>query len=93
VAAIMVADYFFIRGTELDLQALYHRDGPYQYASGFNLRAVIALLAGVFGAYIGLVVPVLHPMYDYAWFAGFFLSGAVYLLLMQGQKVRAVALS
>jgi NCS1 family nucleobase:cation symporter-1 len=93
VAAIMVADYFFIRGTELDLQSLYHRDGAYEYASGFNPRAVIALLAGVFGAYIGLIVPVLHPLYDYAWFVGFFLSGGVYLLLMQEQKVRAVVLS
>ena len=27
VAGIMVCDYFFIRGTELDVNSLYHRDG------------------------------------------------------------------
>ncbi len=93
VAAIMVTDYFFIRGTQLDLQSLYHRDGAYGYASGFNLRAVIALLTGVFAAYIGLVFPVLHRLYDYAWFVGFFLAGGVYFVLMQGQKVHAPSAS
>ena len=34
VAGIMVCDYFFIRGTELDVNSLYHRDGIYHYTKG-----------------------------------------------------------
>jgi NCS1 family nucleobase:cation symporter-1 len=25
----------------------------------------------------------LHPLYDYAWFVGFFVAGGIYLLLMR----------
>src|SRR5580693_4967913 len=48
VAGIMIADYFFIRGTRLDTESLYRRDGPYEYRKGFNPRALIALAVGVF---------------------------------------------
>ena len=46
VAGIMVCDYFFIRGTELDVNSLYHREGVYHYTKGVNPRALIALGAG-----------------------------------------------
>ena len=95
VAGIMVADYFLIRGTKLDVYSLYHRDGPYEYSRGINPRALIALVAGVVIALIGIVpdprfpfadkrtlFPALHFLYDYAWFVGFFLAGAVYYALM-----------
>src|SRR6202041_1243487 len=67
VAGIMIADYFFIRGTRLDTESLYRRDGPYEYRKGVNPRALIALVAGVFVALIGLIVPDLRFLYDYAW--------------------------
>jgi len=82
VAGIMVADYFFIRGTRLAVDSLYHRGGPYEYRHGINPRAIIALVAGVFVALIGLVVQPLHFLYDYAWFVGFGLSAIVYVALM-----------
>jgi len=88
VAGIMIADYFLIRKTELDVNSLYHRDGVYHYTNGFNLCAVIALVAGVGLALIGLFVPSLHFLYDYAWFVGFFVAGIVYVSLM---RVFAVA--
>jgi NCS1 family nucleobase:cation symporter-1 len=34
-------------------------------------------------ALLGLVVPPLRWLYDYAWFVGFLAAGAVYLGLMQ----------
>ena len=86
VAGIMVADYFLIRGTHLDVVSLYHRGGPYEYSRGFNPRAVVALVAGVFVALIGLVVPPVRFLYDYAWFVGFFVSAAIYYLLMLRYK-------
>jgi NCS1 family nucleobase:cation symporter-1 len=64
---------------------LYRRNGLYEYRSGFNPRAIVALVAGVFCALIGLVVPGLRFLYDYAWFVGFFLSAAFYYLLMRPQ--------
>ena len=89
VAGIMVADYFLIRGTKLDVYSLYHRDGPYEYSRGINPRALIALAAGVFAALIGLRVPAVRFLYDYAWFVGFFLAAAVYYALMLGYKPAA----
>ena len=83
VAGIMVADYFLVRHTRLNVQALYHRTGPYEYNAGINPRAILALIAGVVAALIGLFIPSLRFLYDYAWFVGFFLSATVYLLLIR----------
>jgi nucleobase:cation symporter-1, NCS1 family len=82
VAGIMVVDYFLIRGTRLDVVSLYRRGGPYEYTRGVNPRAIIALVAGVVVALIGLAVPVLRFLYDYAWFVGFFVAGASYYVFM-----------
>jgi nucleobase:cation symporter-1, NCS1 family len=83
VAGIMVCDYFFIRGTVLDVNSLYHREGVYYYTKGVNPRALIALVLGVGIALIGVFVERLHFLYDYAWFVGFFTAGIVYLALMK----------
>ena len=86
VAGIMVADYFFIRGTRLAVRSLYHHEGPYEYRKGINPRALAALGCGVGAALIGLVVRPLHVVYDYAWFVGFGLSAAVYTALMWSER-------
>jgi len=83
VAGIMVADYFLIRKTELDVNSLYHCEGAYYYAKGVNPRAIISLVLGVVIALIGLFVPSLHFLYDYAWFVGFFVAGVAYLVTMR----------
>jgi NCS1 family nucleobase:cation symporter-1 len=83
VAGIMVTDYFLIRGTELDVNSLYHREGAYYYTKGVNPRAMIALAAGVGLALVGLAYAPLHFLYDYAWFVGFFTAGIVYVGLMK----------
>jgi NCS1 family nucleobase:cation symporter-1 len=82
VAGIMVADYFLLRSQHLEVGDLYRRNGIYEYGNGFNLRAVIALAAGVLLALIGLFVPLLHWLYSGAWFVGFFVSGLLYISLM-----------
>lgn len=83
VAGIMVADYFLIRGTELDVNSLYHRDGSYYYTKGINPRAMLALASGVGVALSGLAIRPLHFLYDYAWFVGFFIAGALYVAMMK----------
>ncbi|MGP8261196.1 MAG: NCS1 family nucleobase:cation symporter-1 [Acidobacteriaceae bacterium] len=82
VAGIMIADYFFIRGTRLDTESLYRREGPYEYRKGVNPCALIALAAGVFAALIGLLISDLRFLYDYAWFVGFGVAALVYVALM-----------
>jgi NCS1 family nucleobase:cation symporter-1 len=88
VAGIMVTDYFLIRGTKLDSYSLYRRGGIYEYKNGFNPAAIVALVVGVFAALVGKFVPRVAFLYDYAWFVGFFLSGAIYYLMMFSQRVR-----
>jgi NCS1 family nucleobase:cation symporter-1 len=89
IAGIMICDYYLVRRRHLVVEDLYRRVGAYEYRNGFNLRAIAALVVGVAVALVGLAVPSLHLLYDYAWFVGFFISGGLYFLLMQKQVVVA----
>jgi len=80
----MIADYFVVRGTDLQVSDLYRRGGIYEYRNGVNPRALISLAAGIIVALAGIVVPGVRWLYDYAWFVGFGLSGALYVQLMRG---------
>src|SRR5258707_1370431 len=82
IAGIMIADYFVVRTRNLDLQALYRRGGAYEYSRGFNWRAMVALGLGVLVALVGLLLPSLRWLYDYAWFVGFLISASAYCVLM-----------
>jgi len=86
VAGIMVADYFLVRRTRLDTYSLYRRGGIYEYRHGFNLAALIALTVGIAVALVGRFVPSLEWLFKMAWFVGFFLSGAIYYLMMIGHR-------
>ena len=81
IAGVLIADYWLVRRTRLRLEDLYLPSGAYRYAGGWNLRAVVATLAGCGLAWGGLVVPALKPLYSYAWFVGFFASGLLYWAL------------
>ncbi len=83
IAGVMIADYFLIRRSRLKVDDLYRRNGEYEYENGVNKNAVIALGAGIVVALLGLAVPPLRLLYDYAWFVGFGVAGAVYVLLTQ----------
>lgn len=81
IAGVLIADYWLLRRTRLELADLYKTRGAYTYAAGWNWRAVVATLLGCALAWGGLVIPWLKPLYDYAWFVGFFVAGGVYWLL------------
>src|ERR1700719_1220931 len=83
IAGVMIADYFVLRRSHLKVDDLYRRGGIYEYDGGVNWRAVAALIVGVVVALLGLAVPPLRWLYDYAWFVGFGVAGAVYIVLMQ----------
>ncbi len=81
IAGIFIADYWLIRKTNLSLPDLYKADGIY---GRWNPKALVALAAGVAIALIGLVVPSLRVLYDYAWFVGFAVAFVLYWALMRG---------
>jgi NCS1 family nucleobase:cation symporter-1 len=83
IAGIMIADYFVVRNRTLNADSLYCRGGLYEYAKGFNYRALAALALGVIVALVGLLLPSLRWLYDYAWFVGFLVSAVAYCLLMR----------
>jgi len=85
IAGIMICDYYVVRRRELIVEDLYRRSGVYEFRRGFNPRAIVALVAGVAIALIGLAVPAVRWLYDYAWFVGFIVSGGWYFLLMREQ--------
>jgi NCS1 family nucleobase:cation symporter-1 len=83
IAGIMICDYYLLRRRQLMVEDLYVRGGAYEYRGGFNPRAMVALAAGVLVAVVGLAVPELRWLYDYAWFVGFVVAGGFYFLLMR----------
>jgi len=83
IAGILICDYFLIRKRRLASKDLYDPEGEYKYNNGFNMKAIYALAAGVIIALIGLIIPQVRFLYDYAWFVGFAVSFIVYRFLMK----------
>lgn len=81
IAGIFVADYWVVRKTRLSLPDLYRLDGIY---GRWNPAAIAALAAGVGAALVGLVVPAVRVLYDYAWFVGFGVAFLLYVAAMRG---------
>ena len=88
----MIADYYIIRGKHLNVAALYRSDGEYRYSGGFSLVAIFSLMVAVLPNLPGFLVTVkfVDPanvpaffvrLYDYAWFVGFVIAFAAYLIL------------
>ena len=78
IAGVLIADYWIVRRKELALEDLYLAGGAYR---GWNAGAIAATAIGCALAWGGLVVPALRPLYDYAWFVGFFAAGAAHVAL------------
>lgn len=94
IGGIMISDYFFLRKKQLVVEELYSASGRYWFQNGINRNAIIALLIGILPNIPGFLTTIgtlpkdffplrLSGMYHSAWFVGFFLSAAVYLLLMK----------
>ena len=87
IAGVLIADYWIVRKRTLDLKSLYLPNGVY---GGWNPAAVVATVSGCALAWGGLVIPALKPLYDYAWFVGFFVSGGLYVALGSKKAARAL---
>ena len=86
IAGILICDYFVVRKKIVVVEDLYRRGGCYEYSSGFNWRAMAALVAGAGVAFVGLVYQPLRIFYDYAWFVGLFVSFVLYYVLRGGSR-------
>jgi NCS1 family nucleobase:cation symporter-1 len=89
IAGIMLTDYFLVRRTRLDVDALYDPRGTY---AGVNWRAIVALALAVAPNLPGFVNAAsrravfpaeFDRVYSYAWFVGVLLGGGVYYALMK----------
>jgi NCS1 family nucleobase:cation symporter-1 len=80
IAGVLIADYWLVRRRQLAVGDLYIRDGIY---GSWNAPGVIATGVGCLAAWIGLVVPPLHVLYDYAWFVGFGVAFVAYAAAMK----------
>jgi len=96
IAGVLIADYWFIRRTELRLADLYRTErGEYVYTAGWNWRAVVALIVGgllaVGGAYtaqgvdgpfpVDGIIPMFQGLYDYSWVVGLVVAFVLYWAL------------
>ena len=88
IGGIIIADYFLLRRTALDLEGLYRFDGPYRFKGGFNPIAIVAFVVAVLPNLPGFlhaagavdsVAPVFDTIYTYAWFVGFGIAATLYL--------------
>src|ERR1700688_2542115 len=91
IAGVLICDYFIVRKKHLAPQELYLRGGRYEYSDGFHWQAIAALAAGAAVAFIGLLLPPLRILYNYAWFVGFGVSFVAYLALMKVNQPQPVA--
>lgn len=92
IAAIMLWDFWLVKGMKYDTLALYQPENPmYRYGSRWlvNWRAVVAFLAGVVPSLPGLINSVnekigvgkgIHP-YQFGWLLGFVGTSVVYVSL------------
>jgi NCS1 family nucleobase:cation symporter-1 len=93
--AVMIVDYWLIRRTRLDVVELYRPDpgGRYWYSSGYNLRALAAVLIGVVPVVPGFLHAAttkggvvadpnfLDQLYRYGVFVAFGLAAVSYYVL------------
>src|SRR5207237_1396310 len=95
VAGVLIVDYWVLRKRTLDLRSLYLADGAYHYQGGYNAKAIAATLVGALVALAGMFWEPMRPIYNWSWFVGFGLAGALYWLTMRGtvQPIAATSVS
>lgn len=97
IGGIMLSDYYLVKRMKLDLEGLYSDsvDGPYYYQNGFNIAALVALVAGVLPILPGFLHKVgilsntwkvFMTAYNNAWFVSFFISGLVYWVVSSSRQ-------
>jgi NCS1 family nucleobase:cation symporter-1 len=85
---IAIADYWLVRELRLDLFQLYSRNGRYDYAGGWNLRAIGALVVGWIPPLVGLWFAPLHFLWSGGWLFSILVAGVAYAWFMRTSPSR-----
>ncbi|MFC5603679.1 allantoin permease [Sporosarcina koreensis] len=89
ITGVMLAHYYIVSKTELDLGELYSKGGKYNYAKGFNANAIITLVVAGTLCLIGNFIPFFKPLYDMSWFVGIISAFILYSVLEKRRTNRA----
>jgi len=94
VAGVLIAGYWVLGRTHIELGELYRPAGRYWFTGGWNWTAVVATVFGavvaVGGAYsapgsgpfpVEGLIPLLKPVYDFSWVAGLVVGFGVFIAL------------
>jgi len=80
---VILVDYYLVAKGNIDVAALYDEHGRYRYEGGWNVRALIATLAGgIFSTLLPNFTNVLPAWWGtYGWFFGVLIAGGTYLVI------------
>ncbi|MFI5805505.1 NCS1 family nucleobase:cation symporter-1 [Streptomyces sp. NPDC051561] len=83
VFGIVMADYWLVRRTRVNVPHLYTEDpqAGYAYRGGVNPRAVLALVPTAAVAVVVAFVPYFSAISGFSWFIGTLLAGLLYVAL------------
>ncbi|MGD9590143.1 MAG: NCS1 family nucleobase:cation symporter-1 [Pyrinomonadaceae bacterium] len=93
IGGILICDYWLLRQRRLELAELFRTNGIYSYGSGFNWRAVAALVLAIAPVVPGFLRAATTPggqvaapnlfdtLYTYAWFVTFGVAFLLYYVL------------
>lgn len=102
IAGIMIADYWLIRRTRIEVEDLYQPGGRYSYRGGWNPAALVAFAGGVLPnlpgflhtaapASFGWIGKPWTDIFMWAWFVGLLVALVVYAVLMRPRQAAAWA--
>ncbi|KAL7417227.1 allantoin permease [Mrakia frigida] len=101
--AILIVDYFLIKGRKLNVPDLYRPTGIYSYGRwGVNWRPFVALLFSVTPNIPGLAAKLntkvyisdgMRNYYSFAWLNSFFISSVVYFIVAKTFPARETIIS
>ncbi len=95
IAGILIADYFILRKSELNVTELFKADGEYSASNGWNWAGIGALIIGILpnlpgflhiSGFVESVPPIFDSIYAYAWFVGLAVAALVYLLIAKNSR-------
>lgn len=87
VIGVMMAHYFIVVRSELDLDTLYTAPGNYNYYDrGFNTVAFVVTLIAVILSLGGKIIPALEPLSRISWFVGVIVAFILYSIFMKRES-------
>jgi NCS1 family nucleobase:cation symporter-1 len=88
IFGIMMVDYYLIRKSQLNVEALYHENGEFRFQNGWHASAFIAFVVGaLFSSILPTFTSILPDWWGtYGWFFGVGIGGAIYFVLRMGAR-------